>query len=219
MAKVLGVLVFVLGLYLASVGAYQIAVPASVGPGGARMTVSWAADTTCGYGFTAVDCWASNESLSLNGPALTVTVKLDVIKAGGGAINPDDISFTLTVKNEGPPIYAFGEEQPQPVYAQVTSVDTIVSDQGVPLLMVQVNSLDQELLAFRDFADNSFITERSQALLGTLLSGASDTAKLTIQLRYQAFDAANVAVGQNYYIRGFVGQQSFTISVYIATSA
>ncbi len=212
---------------LAAVGAVlivgsliAIAAPPAFLQGGARMTNSWAADNTCGYGFTAVDCWASNESLNLNGPALTGTVKLDVVAQTGsaGQINPDDIAYTITVKNEGPPVYnGAGQEVAQQVYVQVTSIDVITSAQGVPIPIVQVNSLNQVMVAIRDFADNSFIVEQRQATLGGLLAGASDTAKLNIQLRLQAFQACTVDVGAAYHIRGYVGAQAFDITVYVST--
>src|SRR3990167_19239 len=127
--KLLGTVLAIVGAVIMVVAAGALAFAAPGGGGAPAITTTWAQDTTCGYGFTATDCWASNESLSLNGVSLTVTVKLDVVQTGNGAINPDDIAFTFTVKNDGPPVYdAFGNEIAQPVYTQVTSIETIVSD-------------------------------------------------------------------------------------------
>jgi len=209
--KNVGTGVAIIGVIVAALSIMALSVPGQVT--GGRIVTTWAQDTTCGYGFTAVDCWDANVSLSLDGPALTVTDKLT---EQSGQIYSDDMAFTFTVKNEGPIVYdAFGNEIPQPIYAQVTFVDTITSDEGVPLPIVNVNSLDQMLIAFRDFSDNSFITEQRQSSLGTLAFGASDTAKLCIQLRPAAFAATSLAAGQTYYIRGTIGNQGFTISVYV----
>jgi heme/copper-type cytochrome/quinol oxidase subunit 2 len=194
------------------------AAPTGFVQGGNRWTNSWAGDFTCGYGFTAVDCWASNQSLNINGPGLTVTDSEAVVQSGSGAIDADDIAFTFTVKNEGPAQFnGLGQEVAQPIYAQVTSVDTIVSNQGVPLPIVQVNSVNQLMIAWRDCSSNSAITEQRQTTLGTLASGASCSPKLNIQLRYQAFAACIVDPGAAYHIRGYIDSQSFDITVYVAT--
>jgi len=218
--KVLGAVFMLFGLLMTVFAGWQIA---NVAPaqGGARITAAVAVDTTCGYGgITAVDCWASNESLSLNAAALTGTIKLDVIRTSGGTlgINPDDAAWTFTLKNDGPPIYdTYGNEIPQPVYMQVTSVDCIVSDAGVCIPIVNVDTINRLKIGMRDFADNNFQTQMNQGLLGTLLAGASDSAKLDIQLRVAAFDVATLAVGQSWHIRGTVGNQAFDWTVYANT--
>jgi ABC-type antimicrobial peptide transport system permease subunit len=211
-----------IGSILAVIGAIIVILSvlalATVGPGPtSRIVVTWAQDTTGNYGtITNVDIWASNESEALNGAALTGGVKLDELSA---VINPDDLAYTFTVKNEGPPVYdSFGNEICQPINIQVTSIDTIVSDSGVPIPIVAVTTLNQLRVGMRDFADNNFLIEQRSAALGTLCYGASDTAKFQIELRPAAFAATTLAVGQHYYVRGIIAQQAFQIDVRVATT-
>lgn len=222
--KVFGAILMIVGLLVTVFASYQLAfVPAT--PATAAIVVTWAADTTCGFGgIAAVDCWASNESLSLDAAALTVTVKLDIIKqtAGDGAawLNPDDIAFTFSVGNSGPPVYdVFGNEVPQPVYVQVTSISTITADTGIAISIVDVDTIQRLEVGMRDFSDTNWKIQQTQGLLGTLLAGASDTAKLDIQFRTAAFDATPVAAGMTWHIRGTVGNQAFDISVYASQVA
>lgn len=214
--KTWGTALAIVGVLLVLDGVLGFALqPAAVT--GVQWTTSWAQDTTCGYGFTAVTCWTSTQMAAMNGPQMTVTDLLTVKHTGPG-LDKTDIAFTITVKNNGPPVYGSSGEIAQPVYMQVTSWSQIVSSQGVPLNIVNYTSLNQITVGSKDFSGNSYIIQGSQFLLGTLLSGASNTAKLGIQLQYNAFsNSAVVAQGNSYYISGNVNGSPFKVTVYITS--
>lgn len=217
--QTIGSILVIVGVVVALVSAYPLAF-AGTTASGARFTESWAADATCGYGGVTVldECWAANRTLALNGPAMTATVSLGVAHASVN-VYPTDIAATVTVLNNGPAVYnSLGTEVPQPVYGQFTFIDCIVQSSGVCMPIVNVNSLNQQLTSYRDFADNGFLANGGQFMVGTLLSGASDTMKLDFQLRETAFSQTTVVAGQEYHIRGFVGQHSFDWTIYITAT-
>ncbi len=217
--QVFGALLVMCGLVLAGFAGYELALTTTGGGPQGNFDVTWAPDYTCGYGVSSVDCWAANESLDVDAAALTVMVKLDIIK-GTASIQPRDVALKFTVKNDAPPFMGTNRNEiPAPVYLQVTSFDGIVSDLGISIPIVGVDAYQRYLIGDRNLAGTDFLIGQEQTVVGTMLSGASGTAYLDFQLRPSAFTALAVSVGQEWHVRGTLAGHSFDVTIRASTVA